>query len=445
MVATTMRGTPAPAEPRENTSYNQAKHFSVAQEARSTNDPLGSYLAGTFEIAGPLDREALEAALLFFVRRHEVLRSTFHQLSGELSCDTLGPDEVALKSVEVGSVDSAPELRDRLHRFFQRVDPVSGPLLVMGAVIREESTTVCFACDHLVTDGISTPLAVRDIATAYAAYARGERPELPEAGSCLAFSREQHRRRQEIGADDPRLDYWRTFMAGNGGFFPPFPLDLGVEPGRVHPTVNETDQLLTAEEVDAMDSRCRAAGGRLFMGILAAVGVSLRKEGGPAVYRGLMPVSERGRDSYAHAMGWFVNTLPIAFSVAEDRDFTEVMTGVRDAAAEMREHVDVPFVRAWHLLAPQYAAMRHWPYPVNFFSYLDFRRVPGARHHTDWKAGKHIWASHSNGICFWFHRNDTGLYVNSLYADTPQARRTKPALTRTLTQTLHNVTRTGTL
>lgn len=433
----------APEGDDRSTSFNQEKHFSAALDARADDDPLASYVACTFELPGPLDRGALEAALLYFVRRHEVLRCEFRHLAGDLTCRPMSAAEAALDTVDIGPVATREEVRDHVDACFHRIDTLSWPLLVMGAVVRPESSTVFLAFDHLVSDGLSTPIAVNDIATAYTAATRGETPAQPEVGSYLDFSHEQRRHHASVGADDARLDYWKAFMRGNGGFFPPFPLDLGVAPGRMYATVNDTDALLTGAQTEAFEAHCRKADGKVFMGMLAAVGEALRREGGPEVYRGLMPVSDRGRGHYAEAMGWFVNTMPIEFPVPAGADFPRVMAGVRDATATMRDNLDVPFVKAWQLLAPEYADLRSWPYAVNFFSYLDFRRAPGGERHAALQARKHIWASHSNGICFWFHRNDTGMYVNSIYADTPQARRTKAALTATLTGVLTGLADTG--
>ncbi|MCP2164799.1 condensation domain-containing protein [Goodfellowiella coeruleoviolacea] len=434
-----------PAPPHGIASYNQEKHFAVALEARSANDSFGSYIAVTFEISGPPDRAAIEAALLHFIRRHEVLRCEFRPLGENLACDAFEPDDIALEPVDLGPVDSASELRAYLADCFEKnVDALSWPPLVMGVVTRPESATVYLAFDHIVLDGVSTPIAVHDIATAYAMFTGGQRVVLPEVGSYVDFSREERRRTAAMDVDDSRLDYWKGFMARNGGFFPSFPLDLGIEPGGMYPTVNDAATLLGAAEVDALEGRCRAVGGKLFMAVLAAVGVSLRKEGGPDVYRGLMPISERGDGCYAGAVGWFVNTLPIELRVAEDQDFAEVMAGAQVATAEMLRHTDVPFVKAWHLLAPQYARLRSWPFAVNFLSYLDFRKALGAEHHLRWKARMHIWSSHSNGMCFWFHRTDTGLHLNTVYADTPQARRTRAAFGRTLARTIANMAHSGT-
>lgn len=62
-------------------SFNQEKHFSVAEESRAADDPVASWVAVTFEVSGPLDEAALSRALLSFVQRHEVLRCAFRRLA----------------------------------------------------------------------------------------------------------------------------------------------------------------------------------------------------------------------------------------------------------------------------------------------------------------------------------------------------------------------------
>jgi condensation domain-containing protein len=431
---------------RREASFNQDKHFAAAQESRGERDPIASWVATTFEIEGRLDRQALESAFFLFVRRHEVLRCEFERLIGDLTCEPLKADDIALEPFEAGHADSTGEVRAYLaEQFEKQIDTLSWPLFVMGAVVREHSATVYLAFDHLVTDGLSMPIAVNDVATAYRAIAGGREVELPEVGSYVDFGHRQRARYLSMGIDDSRLDYWKGFIARGGDFFPRFPLDLGVEPGRLYPAVNEADQLLDGAEAEQLEAHCRDAGGSLFMGTLAALGVSLRRAGGPGVYRGLMPVSERGRGELAHSMGWYVNTMPIEFSVAEGRELPEVLAGVRDAFAELLRHSGVPFVRAWQLLAPHYAELPCWPYPVNFFSYIDFRKVPGVEKHEDLRPTMHVWASRSNGISFWFHRNTTGLHVNSMFPDTPRAHETSAALRRLLRETVAGVARSGTI
>ncbi|MYT20416.1 hypothetical protein GTW69_08950, partial [Streptomyces sp. SID7760] len=164
------------------------------------------------------------------------------------------------------------------------------------------------AFDHIVCDGLSMPIVVHEVQSAYEALRRGEEIDLPPAPSYLDFAEEQRRRYLSIETGDERLGYWKSFMARGGGeFFPRFPLELGVEPDRMYPIVNEASPLLDAAETEVFEKACRAVDGKPFMGVLAAVAVCLREAGGPGVYRGFMPVSERGRSGWANSVGWFVN------------------------------------------------------------------------------------------------------------------------------------------
>ncbi|NXY95707.1 hypothetical protein HYE82_15175 [Streptomyces sp. BR123] len=438
---------PSAEGPGRRASFNQDKHFTVAEQSRGADDPVASWLAVTFEVAGALDESAMTRALLAFVRRHEVLRCEFRRLAGELACEPLAPGELALSVAPVAAFDTTRALVGFLSERFKRsIDTLSWPLFTMGAVLREDSATVYLAFDHIVCDGLSMPIAVQQVQSAYEALCRGEEAGDAPDPSYLDFAEDQRRRCAGITADDERLGYWQEFVARGGGeFFPRFPLDLGVEPGRMYPIVNEASPLLDAGETEVFDKACRAVDGKAFMGVLAAVAVCLREAGGPGVYRGFMPVSERGPDGWAQSVGWFVNTMPIEFDASPGRDFAQVMAGVRAAFGEMMGHLDVPFVRAWQLLAPVDFAARSWPYPVNFFSYIDTRKCPGAERHDDWRPASHVWSARANGACSWFQRDADGLHMNSIYVDTPAARRTMAGFQAALRRTVREIARHGSL
>ncbi|OKJ87531.1 hypothetical protein AMK33_38105 [Streptomyces sp. CB02400] len=441
---------PAPADrPREeyrrSASFNQDKHYSLIEATRNTEDPLASWLAVTFEVEGTLHRGALEKALLHLVRRHHCLRCEFRRLTEDLALAVYGPDDIELEAVDMGAFDTPQEVRAFLADSFQKdADTLVWPPYTMGAVVRDGgSTTVYLAFDHIVSDGMSMPNIAYDVQTAYAAYCAGEDPELPPAGSYVDFAREQRHRYASIEVDDGSLAYWKAFIARNGGIFPRFPLDLGAEPGRLYPAFNESATLLNDREAEMLEVRCREVGGKPFMGLLAAVAVALREEGGPDLYRALLPVSERGRDTWRHSVGWFVNTLPIEFSVARELDFAQLIAGVRDGFSTMMESIDVPFVRAWELLAPEYFTGRSWPFPVNFVSYIDMRKCPGAENHARWRPMAYVWVSCVNGTTSWFQRDSDGLHINSIYVDIPQAHQTMARLQDTLRKTLRTMARSA--
>ncbi|MBD9701395.1 hypothetical protein IHE56_04665 [Streptomyces sp. ID01-12c] len=439
----------------KSASFNQDKHHSSSEATRSTSDGIASSITVTFEIEGRPDTAALEAALLLLVRRHEVLRSRFQRLAGDLSCTALAPEAVVLEAEEVGRFHSGDDLHTHLDKTFKSIDTLSWPLFLMGAVVRDDSATVFLCFDHIVCDGLSMPVVVNELQTSYAALSAGRDPELPAAASYLTFGDEQRRRYAALRPDDDRLSHWKDFIRGEGGFFPRFPFDLGVPEGDLYPLVNRALPLLEPHRTDALAAGARASGGSVFTAVLAAAATAQHRFGGPGVYRGLLPISERteregaraGRGApnpWQHSVGWFVNTMPIEFRVGEGgTDHATTIARARAAYDELQRHTEIPFVRAWELLAPETFALHHWPYPVNFFSYIDFRRTPGGAHHPLWKPKLHVWAARGNGISHWFHRTATGLHVNMLHVDTPQAHEIGDALHDELVRVLREIAGEG--
>jgi len=425
-------------------SYNQDKHFTAALAARAEHVAEDYWIGMTFRIPGRLDLSALESALGWFVQRHEVLRCGFEQLAGELRCDVMPPADVVLERADVGRLGSAEEVRTYLEATFDaRINTLSWPLFLMGVVVGEAWSTVFMAFDHIVCDGLSLVVAIDDVQRAYAACASGENLPMEVAGSYLDFGDAQRRRYAGISADGPELAYWRSFVADAGGLFPRIPLDLRLVPGQMYPARNHTVRLIDDAGATAFERRCAEQGGKLFMGLLAAVGMALHEVSGCDVYRGFLPISERKDPRWHSSFGWFVNTMPITFTVADGQDFPHVLDAVRVGFRTLIEHVDVPFVKAWELLAPEYYHLRTWPFPVNFFSFIDYRRVVGAEHYEVWRPTTIPQASHTNTGNLWFYRNADGIYLHSISADTPRCRQAMASYQEAIGRTLATLAERG--
>ena len=426
------------------TSYNQFKHYTSGLEESAGAAPLRSWIALVLELPGPPDRPAFRAALRELLTRHEILRCDFERVGsdGDLTCAVIDPDTVSTSPHDIGPVDTTEALRDYLFAYFyDRIDVGSWPLIAVGTVERTRSTTVFVACDHLVSDGGSVPVIARDLAAAYRAETDGGTADLPQVGSYVAFTEQQRKEFDEVDAEDPRLASWRAFMDRNGGFFPRFPLDLGIEDGTtMHPATNRTDRLLGPDDAETLAARCKEQGVRMSAALLAATGIALRDGGGPEQYRGFLPVNERGRGDLTDSVGWYVNTMPVEFTVAADLDVDDIIAAANNAMTGMLADIEVPFVKAWYALAPELAELPAWPYAVNFFSYMDFRKAAGGDDPTVAGATMHVWSSGSNGICHWFHRNNSGVHVNTIRVDTPEARTTERTTIEHVRRTLTGLT-----
>lgn len=269
-------GEPVDAGP---TSYNQTRH--LAADQRPT-----FYLAGTFELPGPLNLEALESALLHLIQRHEVLRTRYEGNRYRL----YGSDQIELHREGPLPLDSTLEVQAHLHDQFRTVDE---SLVAMGAVARPDSATVYLAFDHLVSDIMTITLAAHDITVAYEAFSRGATPSLPATGSFLEYSRQELQDNQALDASHPSLDPWRHHRP----YFPPFPLDLGVQEGVKRPAEHLTVPLLDPAGTTALENRSRS----VMAGLLASVALATRELTDLAEYRAVMPWQQRGSE-YAHAL-----------------------------------------------------------------------------------------------------------------------------------------------
>ncbi|MGW6877827.1 condensation domain-containing protein [Streptomyces xanthophaeus] len=430
---------PAAPASRRTTSYNQAAHLAAALTAHTANRPAPFALAITcsFELPGPLDMPALEAAMLHLVRRHEVLRTRCHRTARSLSLHVCPPAETRLERTETGPLTSPAAARTHLHEILRSVDPVAGPLVVMSAVVREGSTTIHVVYDHLVADVLSAPVTVADLAGAYEDLLHGRRPDPTPAGSYLDFAHEERTHNLALQAHDERLQPWKDFLTRGTTFLPPFPLNLGVQPGHLYPPVNRTRTLLPAPLTQQLETACREAGGTLLTGLLAAMATAVREEGGPDLYRALLPINRRGRHQYSHSVGWFINAIPVEIPAPRRAPFATLIAMARQHYEAARQQADIHSVRAQQLLGHADDTGADYR-PVSFFSYVDFRTAPGAGHPATRTATVHVWSSACNGSLFWFHRNQSGLHLNTLHADTRRARRTADSLVHMLTRTLRS-------
>ncbi|MDI3408903.1 condensation domain-containing protein [Streptomyces cavernicola] len=427
----------APAAPasRRPISYNQAVHLGAAWSAHTANRPATFAIACGFQMPGRIDVPALEAAFLHLAHRHEVLRTRCRPTPWGVSAHAHAPQETHLEHIEAGPLTSPSSTRAHLHQLLRQVNPITGPLVVMGAVVRENSATVHVVYDHLVADVLSAPITVAELTRAYEDLAHNRRPDPTPADTFWHFARKERTFNRALRAEDDQLRGWRDFTAPGAQFLPSFPLDLGVQPHHRYPSLNRTHTLLPDHLTQRVETACRASGGTLLTGLLAATATSVRDEGGPDTYRALMPLNRREPDRYSHSVGWFVNAVPIEIPAPRQAPFNTLIAQALQGYEAGRRHVAVASARAQELLgyAEDTATDHH---PVNFFSYLDFRTAPGAEHPSTRTARVHLWYPASNGTFFWFHRNHSGLHLNTLHADTPRARHTVNALVHRLIRTL---------
>ncbi|HEX6373985.1 MAG TPA: amino acid adenylation domain-containing protein [Longimicrobium sp.] len=312
---------------------------------------------------GAVQPRALERALAEVVRRHEVLRTTFHEVDG-VPVQVAAPAEGFTLPVEdLSGLDPAAreaETRRRLARESAHpFDLTAGPLF-RATLLRHgaQEHVLLLNMHHIVTDGWSMGILFRELRALEAAYREGlpaPLPELPlQYADYAAWQREQGRGE---GAER-RLAYWRDRLAGA-----PELLELPTD--RPRPPVPSfrgagVPVHLSAEVLDRLRALGRREGATLYMVVLAAFQLLLSRYAGSGDVVVGTPVAGRTRPEVEGLIGFFVNTLVLRTDVSGDPSFRALLARVRETVLGAYEHQDLPFERLVAELQPE-RSLSHAP------------------------------------------------------------------------------------
>ncbi|MGP4003073.1 condensation domain-containing protein [Streptomyces sp. 8N706] len=415
-------GTVASATPP---SFNQRFHLQTAE--RSPDGPR-HWLACAFDLTdGPVDPDALRAALEGWVRRHETLRSGFRagpEGAGGVERFLLPAEKFELVASDAGECAGPEELHRRLtRRLDETCRPLGWPSWLFTAILRPGGATVLCGFDHCNMDGYSLAIAVHEIRESYAAYASGAArgpDHLPGAGSFVDYCALEQEGASGPPPDraDPLIRRWAEFFAACDGTTPSFPLALGVPRGERAPQGTDCRRLLNAEDAAEFEDRCRAAGGTLFSGALTAVGLAAHRLGADEVIRLCTPLHTRYEERWTHAVGWFTTVAPLTVDVGGVRRVAEGAGRTRDAFREARTLAERPVAQVLAALGGEFRRTRDEVFMV---SYIDYRRFPGSEQHGACNAHHISSVSTADDAQFWFSRTHEGLFLRSRYPATPTA------------------------
>jgi acyl carrier protein len=170
-------------------------------------------------LRGKLDRAALEAALGEVVRRHEVLRTTFGAVEGRPVQVIAAESRVSLPLSDLTHLP--PGERDAAAREIAEAegrrpfDLERGPLLRARLVkIGEEEHLLSIVMHHIVSDGWSMGVLVREVAALYEAFSGGKPSPLSELPLQYADFARWQREWLSGEALERELDHWRRELSG---------------------------------------------------------------------------------------------------------------------------------------------------------------------------------------------------------------------------------------
>ena len=316
-----------------------------------------------WRLGGALDPAALERALGEIVRRHEALRTTFGEVDGS-PVQVIAPFGGFALAVEdlsaLGAADREAALGRRAGEEARRAFDLSAGPLFRAALLRlgAEDHVLLLSMHHVVSDGWSMGVLLRELSALYAAYREGRESPLPELG--LQYADYAVRQREQLKGEalERQLGYWRERLAGA-----PELLELPADHPR--PPVQtfrgaEVPVELSLELLERLQALGRSERATPYMVLLSAFQVLLSKYSGSDDIVVGSPVAGRTSKEVAGLIGFFVNTLVLRTDLSGNPTFREVLRRVRELTLGAYEHQELPFEKLVAELRPE-RSLSHSP------------------------------------------------------------------------------------
>ncbi|HEX6290284.1 MAG TPA: condensation domain-containing protein, partial [Herpetosiphonaceae bacterium] len=344
-------------------------------------------MLSALRLTGPLDATALARALNEIVARHESLRTTFAQSAAALDGQPVQVIAPAL-TIELPVIDLHPEgtrltaaeresavQRHVLAQAQQPFDLQAGPLLraallrlhhampgaMPGALrawhpapgTRSEHVLV-LVMHHIVADGWSQGVLIRELTTLYRAFAAGQVSPLGPVGTPLPIQYADFAvwQRQWLQGEvlERQLAYWRQQLAD----LPTLHLPTD-HPRAAMQTITGARQIhtLTPKLTAALKALSQQEGTTLFMTLLAAFQVVLHRYTGQSDLAVGSGIANRNRAEIEGLIGFFVNTLVLRVNLAGNPSFRAALQQVREVTLAAYAHQDLPFEKLVEELQPE--------------------------------------------------------------------------------------------
>ena len=304
---------------------------------------------------GELDRSTLKWALGHMVARHESLRTVFRRLDGEPVQEITREKHFVLEEVDLRAVSAkereavlSARLSDEAAKPF---DLSTGPV-IRGSLFQlsEDEHVLLIVMHHIISDGWSIEVLLRELGVLYGARHDGSPDSLPHLPIQYAdYARWQ--RQWLNGADAQRaLEYWREHLQGA-----PELLELPTD--RPRPAVQsyrgESVRFsLGTELTEELKRLSKRINVTMAMMLYTAWAIVLTRISGQEDIVVGFPVANRRRTEVEGLIGVFVNTLAVRVQLDGDPCVADLLQAVKQIMLRSYAHQDVPFDQVVEVLQP---------------------------------------------------------------------------------------------
>ena len=297
-------------------------------------------------VARRLDRNILERALAEVVGRHDVLRTNFRIIDGVPMQVVRPPEPITVGMLDLSHLPAAEReaefVRWSRKRTVEPFDLAEGELFRADLVrMAPEDHVILFNLHHIICDGWSLGVLVRETTALYEAFSNGKPTPLPplavQYGDYAAWQRSMLR----AEAIDKQMAFWRERLAGAPAstdlpFDHPRPPDRSFRGKRRGISLDR--QLVTRLRL-----LCHREQATLFNVIMSTLATLIHRYSGATDIVIGTPIANRGFREIEPLVGLFINTVAFRFDLSGDPTFKDLLARVRADSIEIFSNQDVPF------------------------------------------------------------------------------------------------------
>jgi radical SAM PhpK family P-methyltransferase len=348
-----------PVEKREYYALSPAQermYFLQQIDPASTSYNISQVAA----VAGDLSLPRLEAAFRQLIKRHESLRTAFQVVDGE-------PVQRIYGEVDFSVSTDCPAngIRDFIRPFHLSTPPLLRVGVIPGGRDGDgEECILMVDMHHIVSDGVSLTLFIREFLALFGRPGSREFQELPEQKiQYKDFSQWQNRRLSAAAVRQQEAFWLNEFADGVPR------LDLPTDFPRPPRPNYEGDAVrfeLAPREAGALRQLGQAEEASLFMVLLAVYNVLIFKVGGRQDIVVGTAASCRNHADIQGVIGVFVNVLPFRNFPTPDLPFREFLREVRQRSLAVLENQDYQFEDFFEKVAVTRRGGHHPLYEAGF-------------------------------------------------------------------------------
>ncbi len=359
---------PLEAGPRHSTyplSFSQERLWFLHQlepDSSAYNMSLALRLSGSLDVA------ALSTSLKRVMARHAIFRTSFPTIDDKPVQVISEECFLSLRHEDLRTIPRS-ECEARVNHLIaeeclQPFSLVTGPLIRVGLLQTEETEHVLVVVlHHIVTDGWSRGLLIRDLGAFYTEEVTKQPSALPVLSIQYVDYAVWQREWLQGAVLEEQLRYWRGQLADLA------PLELPTDrPRPAQQTFGGSSsvQLIDLQLTNELRNLSHRSGVSLAITLLAAFQVLIAKYTGQTDVAVGSPIANRTRQEIEGLIGFFVNSLVLRSDLSGDPSLEEVLHRVKVMSLEAYDHQDLPFERIVDELQPERDPSRNPLFQVMF-------------------------------------------------------------------------------